>query len=396
MKRYRLAFAVAKYFPYGGMQRSMRRIAEECDSRGHTVEIFTGKWEGNVPDNITVNEIKIRALTNPGKNDELAEKLSAAVVGGNYDCIVGFTKISGLDIYYAGDPCFAAKFAETKPASFRYLPRYRSFLRQEKEVFGAVLDIEILLISHQEQEKFIKYYGTGRERFHLLPPGINQEQIVKNIPGKIVRLSLRDELGVSGNGFLLVLVGSGFRTKGVDRAIRALSSLPKELKEKCRLVVIGKGSPKSYLRLSNKLSVATQVHFAGVRDDTAQFYYSADLLLHPARTENTGTTLIEAMICGLPVLATENCGFAHHIVDAGAGLICPAPFSQENLNSILLEMLTSEQRRVWQERGPDYCKRTDLYSLIERAADVIIARAERNNRQKAPLNNESFSGNDLF
>ena len=53
----------------------------------------------------------------------------------------------------------------------------------------------------------------------------------------------------------------------------------------------------------------------------AGFYHAADYLVHAARTENTGTVLIEAMICGLPVLVTGNCGFAFHVHDADAGIM---------------------------------------------------------------------------
>ena len=84
------------------------------------------------------------------------------------------------------------------------------------------------------------------------------------------------------------------------------------------------------------------------------------------------------MVCGLPVLVTANCGFAIHVDRAGAGMICPSPFQQDTLNKMLAEMLASEKRSEWSRNGLTYCKRTDLYSLIEKAADVIIARASRN------------------
>lgn len=382
MTELRLAFAVAKYFKYGGMQRSMLRIAQECIARGHRVDIFTGRWEGDKPPALTVNVFKLRAFTNHGRNDELAVRFHQAADSGGYDCLVGFTKIPGLDIYYAGDPCLAAKLAATKPGFFRYLPRYRAFLRQEAEVFRAGKNTEILLIAHQEKDKFTHYYSTENERFHLLPPGIDRDRLLGQIPDQQQRQTLRKEFGIGKEQRLILNVGSGFRTKGIDRAIRALSALPGELRAMSRLVVVGKGKPAPYHRLARKLGVGDQVIFAGARTDVARFYYSADILIHPAYTENTGTTLIEAMICGLPVLTTGNCGFAHHIVQAQAGLICPMPFEQETLNRLLVEMLDPVRTAGWGANGQKYCATTDLYSLIETAADKIIARAERNHYRR--------------
>ena len=46
----------------------------------------------------------------------------------------------------------------------------------------------------------------------------------------------------------------------------------------------------------------------------------ADLLIHPAYNENTGTVLLEALVAGLPVLVSAVCGYAHYIAEADAGL----------------------------------------------------------------------------
>ena len=98
---------------------------------------------------------------------------------------------------------------------------------------------------------------------------------------------------------------------------------------------------------------------------------AADLLLHPAYRENTGTVLIEAMAAGLPVLATDVCGFSYHIEYAGAGEIVPSPFRQETLNQLLVYMLTSEKKKQWQHNGRAYIAKTDVFSRAEKATDVI-------------------------
>ena len=376
--RYKLAFAVSLFFEYGGMQRSLLRIAQECVSRGHEVHIFTGGWIGDRPEKITVHELDTRAMTNVRSNDILAKKLSEAVKqDGHYDCVAGFTKLPGLDVYYAGDPCYAQRVATSRPWWYRFTPRYFGFRRQEASVFGKGLKTEMMLIAHGEKAEFINHYHTESERFHLMPPGINRQRFMTAPSGDDIA-SLRAELGIAENEKMLLLVGARFQTKGLDRALEAFASLSAEQRAKTKLVVVGGDKQGPYLKQAQQLQIADRIVFTGAREDLVRFYHAADLLVHPPYTENTGTILIEAMLCNLPILATGVCGFAFHVTDSHAGKICPEPFSQSQFNTMLSEMLNANALDVFSGKGPAYCDKTDLYSLIDRAADIIIARAERN------------------
>jgi UDP-glucose:(heptosyl)LPS alpha-1,3-glucosyltransferase len=374
----KLAFVVSLWFPFGGMQRSLLRIAETCVARGHEVDIYTGEWQGERPQGIRVIELDTKASTNHRSNDLLATRFAEAVVGKDYDCRVGFTKLPGLDVYYAADPCYVARAAESKPAIYRWFPRYRTFRRQENAVFQRGANTELMLIAHQERDKFQHYYGTEPDRFHLLPPGINRERLLQDADRDRDRETLRRELGLQEHERMILVVGSRFRTKGVDRVIQAFAALPGRLRESSRLVVVGHGRAGPFQRQAKISGVGERVLFTGTREDVPRFYYAADCLVHAPRSENTGTVLIEAMICGLPVLVTGNCGFAYHVEDARSGMVLQEPFDQERLNRALAEFLDSDCVQEWSENGPVYCEQTDLYSLIERAADVIVARAERN------------------
>ncbi|HWV10004.1 MAG TPA: glycosyltransferase, partial [Pseudomonas sp.] len=108
--------------------------------------------------------------------------------------------------------------------------------------------------------------------------------------------------------------------------------------------------------------------------DIPRFLLGADLLIHPAYNENTGTVLLEALVAGLPVLVTDICGYAHYIAEADAGRVLASPFEQERLNRLLVEMLADDaQRARWQQNGLAFADTADLYSMPQRAADVILA-----------------------
>ena len=97
------------------------------------------------------------------------------------------------------------------------------------------------------------------------------------------------------------------------------------------------------------------------------------MLIHPAYNENTGTVLLEALVSGLPVLVTDICGYAYYIKEADCGQVLSSPFAQKKLNQTLVQMLeNSEQRKVWAQNGLNYAQNADLYSMPERAADMIL------------------------
>jgi hypothetical protein len=106
------------------------------------------------------------------------------------------------------------------------------------------------------------------------------------------------------------------------------------------------------------------------RDDIPRFLLGADLLIHPAYNENTGTVLLEAVVAGLPVLTTAACGYAHYIEEAGAGRVVPLPFDQAGFDAHPRRHAGRRRRaRQWAASGLAFAEQADIYSLPERAAD---------------------------
>jgi UDP-glucose:(heptosyl)LPS alpha-1,3-glucosyltransferase len=280
--------------------------------------------------------------------------------------------MAGLDLYYAADPCFLCKAASKHEFWSRFGRRYRTFSRLEEEVFSVKSKTRILLISELEKPTFIRCYGTPEDRFLLLPPGIDRDRLPpKNY--QEIRQTVRAELGLEKGDQLVLMVGSSFATKGVDRAIRAMAALPIDVQKMTKLVVVGQGTSPSYLRLAGKLGVRDQVRFLGPRYDVPRFLWAADLLLHPSRYETAGIVIVEALAAGLPVLATAVCGYGFHVLDAGAGLLVPEPFTQSQLDELLLQALDSEGLAQWRSNALSYAEKTDLYSLHQKATDCIEA-----------------------
>lgn len=369
----RLAFILYKYFPFGGLQRDFMRIALECQQRGHSIRVYTPIWEGDVPDGFDVIVVPVKALFNHRRNEKLTAWIQADLARRPVDRVVGFNKMPGLDVYYAADGCFEDKAQNLRNSIYRKWGRYKHFADYERAVFAPESKTEILMISEVQQPLFIKHYQTPLERFHLLPPGIAVDRRAPANAAEI-RAEFRREFKLADDDLLLVQIGSGFKTKGLDRSLKALAALPRDLKKRTRLIAIGQDDPRSFLLQVKTLGLSDQVQILKGRSDIPRFLLGADLLIHPAYNENTGTVLLEALVAGLPVLVTDVCGYAHYISDANAGRVVPSPFEQDRLNTLLAEMLVDDQQRAdWQKNGLAFADIADLYSMPQHAADVILA-----------------------
>ena len=367
----RLAFVLYKYFPYGGLQRDFLRIAGNAMARGHRVTVLTTAWEGESPAGLDIRLLPARGWSNHRRMLHFATDVSTALnTSGPWDAVVGFNKLPGLDLYYAADPCYAAAIDDGKPAWYRLTGRYRSYAQLERAVFAPQATTRILLIAEPELARFQASYDTPSERFVLLPPGIARDRVAGTDADR-VRAQTRAAMRLEADQLLLLQVGSAFRTKGVDRSLHAVAGLPEEVKRRVHLMVAGRGEPAPLLRLAKRLDIDSRVTFLGARDDVPQLLLAADLLVHPARTENTGTVLLEAMAAGLPVLTTANCGYSSHVLAGQAGRVASVPFNQERFNQLLFDMLSSSELQEWGRSGLAYARTTDIYSMPERAVDAI-------------------------
>lgn len=366
-----VAFCLYKYFPFGGLQRDFMRIAQTVAARGHHVRVYTQSWEGECPDVFELIIVPVRSRTNHGRNAEYYSWVLAHLLQNPVDRVVGFNKMPGLDVYYAADVCYAEKVAQEKGFFYRLTSRYRHYAAFERATFEQGKPTQLLMLTDKQIADFQKHYKTESGRFHILPPGIYPDRkYSQQIPNS--REVYRQKNGITEQQHLLLQVGSDFTRKGVDRSIEALASLPETLRLNTVLFIVGQDKPRKFEALAEKHGVRANVHFFTGRNDVAELMAAADLLLHPAYQEAAGIVLLEAITAGLPVLTSSVCGYAHYIEDANCGVVIEEPFRQDMLNEVLCEALTqSSLRAAWAENARHYADTQDLYSLPEKAADLI-------------------------
>jgi UDP-glucose:(heptosyl)LPS alpha-1,3-glucosyltransferase len=371
-----VAFCLFKHFPHGGMQRNFLRTARAVVARGFRVRAYALSWVGDVPDGIDVVRVPVCGVANHRRYARFERRVHALLARDPPACVVGFNRMRGLDAYYAADPCYALKM-ERIGAWQRALPRHRYFLGAERAVFERGGNTKIMLIAVREQRAYEACYGTEPERFTVLPPGIARDRCA-TADAAGMRAELRRELALGEDELLMLMIGSGFATKGLDRALRSLSRLPADLRARTRLVAMGQDNARPFARLARRLGVAARVQILAGRDDVPRFLQGADVLVHPAYSETAGNVLLEALVAGLPSVVSAACGNAHYVEEARAGCVVPEPFAQAAFDATLADLLRDPRRRAeLRENGIAFGRNADLYSLPERAAAIIAELAER-------------------
>ncbi|HEU0010075.1 MAG TPA: glycosyltransferase family 4 protein [Verrucomicrobiae bacterium] len=364
-----IGFVLFDYFPFGGLERDCFRIGSLCAEQGHQVTFFTRTWQGDQPANMKVELLGRHGLTIPARNRHFAHRLAEILPLRELEGVAGFNKLPGLDVYYGADPCYAAAL-EGKPFWKRWLPRYRQYLEFERAVFQRGARTVILQYIPRDIPLYKKFYGT-EDRFHVLPPNARRHGF-STADQPAARRLVREHNGWSADERLVLFVGSDFQRKGLDRVIRALAALEPALCNRAQLGVLGRDEPGRFARLAARLGVAERVHFLGGRHDVPDWMLAADVMAHPARSENTGSVLVEALSLGLPVIVTEVCGYASHVAEARAGKVLPEPFDQAVLDRALTEALAPDVHASWSANAWGYAATGVLFGCHERAAEVII------------------------
>jgi UDP-glucose:(heptosyl)LPS alpha-1,3-glucosyltransferase len=204
-----------------------------------------------------------------------------------------------------------------------------------------------------------------------LPPGVLPDRVY---PDNAVdrRRAARNSLGLEQGELVLLSLGSGFATKGLDRTISALAEIRREQPAQgIRLLVVGQDNARRFRRQAKQLGVEAQVCFLGGREDVVDLMLASDLLVHPARQEAAGVVLLEALVMGLPIVATDVCGHAKHVAAARAGLVLPSPFRGEDLRRAIMRCFDGVFRADCRESALLYARLTELRTAHAFAADMI-------------------------
>ncbi|MGQ9565053.1 MAG: glycosyltransferase family 4 protein [Candidatus Bathyarchaeales archaeon] len=176
----------------------------------------------------------------------------------------------------------------------------------------------------------------------------------------------------------ILYMGSLYPLKGVDDLIKAFSIVVKQHPQ-AKLRIIGTGPQEKPLkRLATKLKLNTKVTFQNFVPHThiAQYYQNCTIFCFPSHGEPFGKTIIEAMACSKPVIATNVGGATEIIENNKTGILTP-PAQPKTLAAAIIHLLddpkktrtigenarkTAEQNYSWEKIAQKYHKLYQTYT----------------------------------
>lgn len=132
---------------------------------------------------------------------------------------------------------------------------------------------------------------------------------------------LRSELGIGPTDSVALTIGRLSKEKGHSDLLKAIGVLG-PVAGSWKFVLAGDGPEREALwQLARNLHIEKKFVFAGFRADVVPLYSIADLLVLPSHIEGSSNVLLEAMMAGLPIVATRAGGNAEILVDGQSGIL---------------------------------------------------------------------------
>jgi D-inositol-3-phosphate glycosyltransferase len=349
----------------GGMNVYIRQLSHEMGRRAHTMDIFTRRTDPDTPE-VTVIDERTRVIQidagAPGAEKAALRRFLPQFRDGvlafqrrdgrSYDLVHSHYWLSGWvgqTLKTAWQVPHVIMFHTLGEVKNRHHlnerePDHR--IHDERLVAHEV--DRVICASQGEKEMIVSLYGVPSQRITVVPCGVDTD-----VFRPLDRASIRRNLGVAANEQVVLFVGRIEPLKGIDVLLRAVSHLDGRF----RVLVIG-GDGKDVARkselaaLAAELRIAAKVTFldAVPHDDLPLYYNAADICVVPSYYESFGLVAVEAMACGVPVIASRVGGLKETVQDGQTGYLipwlCPEPFAER-----LELLLNNEPMRLSLGRG---------------------------------------------
>jgi len=192
------------------------------------------------------------------------------------------------------------------------------------------------------------------------------------------RAAVRAQLGVDASSPLVGVVGAVIPRKGQVYLVRALPKILAACPTARFLLVGTMEFTSEYVRevhaVADRLGVASRIVWTGHRDDVAEILAALDLFVLPSLEESLPLTILEAMACGLPVVATAVSGIPEVVRQNETGILVPPRDSDALADAIISLLGDPERRRQFGQAGQRVVKTHHSIETQVTAIEQALAR----------------------
>jgi len=331
-------------FKYGGFERFMFAMADECAARGHRFAIV---WEKRPTSDAFCEDLAAagaETLVLPARGHAFPfmarltrrlERIGADVVHGHFNpagtLAVVAARLAGVPLVLATNRSGMPQWLQTQG-----LPLRSRLVAMARRSFSA----RVFTVSRTVASQYARL-GLGGCR---LVPRYTGVPLIR--PSRS-RDEVRATFGFDAEDLVIGCVAFPDPIKGVDVLLRAMPRLA-EVVPRVKLLQVGCAPDAEQTRrlrhLAENLGVADRVVWAGRRDDVPDLLPALDVYCQPSRSEGLPLGILEAMGSGLAVVATSVGGIGEAVISGRTGMLVP-PDRPERIADALGELLRNPSQR---------------------------------------------------
>lgn len=229
---------------------------------------------------------------------------------------------------------------------------------------------DVLFTQAQEDADAARCYGLCRgDVIEAIGNGVDAERFHPAADDDANRLALRSELGATPDDVVILMVGRMVAEKGYPELFEAMAQVD------ARLWVVGARLESDHAssidnaieKMKTDPALSSRIKFLGYREDVENLMRAADIFTLPSHREGMPRSIIEAMMTGLPVVATNIRGCREEVIDGETGFLVAAQDPQALAMALDSLIKSTDLREAFGGKG-----RTRAISLYDER--VVIDR----------------------
>jgi sugar transferase (PEP-CTERM/EpsH1 system associated) len=223
----------------------------------------------------------------------------------------------------------------------------------------------IITICEYTKKDYCHTYGIPPQKVQVIYNGIDTAKFNN---GDINTNRL--EFGLNKQHIVIGCIARLDRVKNIQLLIKAVADLKCKL---VRLLIVGDGPEMDNLKkLSEDQKITNQIVFSGRRNDIPELLQIMDIYVQPSFFEGISLTILEAMACGLPVVATQVGGNPEIITDKYDGILIESDNTDELIQALTLLIKSEERRKILAEQARATIeKRFSLSLMVDNYANLF-------------------------
>ncbi len=267
-------------------------------------------------------------------------------------------KICGVPVIYTPNGFyFLDDRSSLKGDVFRYLEKFA----------GYITDC-LIAVSESEKEGALDHHIIPKDRIVVIPNGIDVQAFLYDPEA---RIRIRRELGIGIDTAVIGTVSRYIPQKDPFTLVKTAKIVLTQ-EPKTHFIWCGEGEMRVETeQLARDLNIHTSFSFLGFRNDVKDIMNTFDIFLLSSVFEGLPYTLLEAMLLGLPVVATDVVGSRDIVIDGKTGLLAKPGDSEVLAKHLIALLRNSKQRQYMGHQGRFHVEDCfDVSQMIVKNEDI--------------------------